>query len=352
MVLAAVLGGQGVGAQVRTEFQKAWPLWEREDTVEVVIIGDVMMHARQLEYDHRTFLEGIRGRLDGATMAVANMEFPLAGEPYSGYPRFAAPDAYAEYVRDCGVDVFLTANNHILDQGEMAALRTMDIYDNMEGVQYTGISQNDGNYPLVMALKGIRIALINFTYGTNLPSEEGFPKVNRMNREEVSKAIERAKMSKADFIVALPHWGEEYVLQHSREQEKWAVWLAESGVDAIVGAHPHVVQDSTVISTWDGRKVPVFYSIGNAVSNMSATNTRLELAVTLRFAHRRWDTPVMLPPKVEFLWCTLPGMLTDSYMTIPVREYEGRRGQWITPSDYDNMIRTLERVSASTGIKD
>lgn len=353
------LGASGIPsarAQFRAEFPPARSLWEREDTVEVMVIGDVMMHARQLQYDHSTFLEGIRDRLGKATVSVANMEFTLAGEPYSGYPCFSAPDAYAGYVRDCGVDVFLTANNHILDKGLAGLERTMEIYDGMDGIQYTGMSRDEDDeywsYPLILALKGIRIAFLNFTYGTNNPSRALWPKVNRMRKEDIREAIVRARERGADFIVALPHWGEEYVLRHSREQETMAGWLAENGVDAIVGAHPHVVQDSTVICAGDGRRVPVFYSVGNAVSNMSAVNTRLEMAVTLRFALRKWSRPQMLEPKVEFLWCTLPGTLTGGYMTIPVRDYLEKRSLWIQPSDYDNMERTLERVLSVTGIKD
>ena len=360
-VIAAVCAGMlagvlGAAAQFRTEFPPAQSLWDKEDTVEVMIIGDVMMHARQLQYDHTTFLEGIRGRLLNASVSVANMEFTLAGEPYTGYPCFSAPDSYAEYVRDCGVDVFLMANNHILDKGLPGVERTLDVYEGMEGIYHTGVFRDEDAqerlYPLILAVDGIRIAFVNFTYGTNNPSREEWPKVSRMRRDDIQDAVRRARWKGADFIVALPHWGEEYVLGHNREQEKMAQWLAESGVDAIVGAHPHVVQDSTVIRTSDGRKVPVFYSVGNAVSNMSATNTRLEMAVTLRFAHRPWSVPQMLEPRVELLWCTLPGTLTDSYMTIPVREYEGRPELWKQRPDYDNMMRTLERVLSATGIKD
>ena len=82
----------------------------------------------------------------------------------------------------------------------------------------------------------------------------------------------------ADFVIALPHWGTEYRLRHDADQGSWAEWLAAEGVDAVVGAHPHVVQDTTHI-----RGVPVIYSLGNTVSNMSAPNTRIGLLATLRF---------------------------------------------------------------------
>lgn len=111
------------------------PLGGQPDTLTIVLIGDVMMHARQLDYDCRTFLEPIRSRLEAADIAIANMEFTLAGAPYSGYPAFSAPDAYADYVADCGVDVFLMANNHILDKGRTGLQRTMGKYRAMDRIR-------------------------------------------------------------------------------------------------------------------------------------------------------------------------------------------------------------------------
>ncbi len=334
----------------RQKFINTRPFRQRQDTVSVVFIGDVMMHARQLEYDYTTFLEPIRERLEDADLAVANMEFTLAGEPYSGYPSFSAPDGFAQYVADCGVDVFLTANNHILDKGRDGAMRTIGVYRGMKDIQFTGIAEDasadTASYPLIVPVRGIRVALVNFTYGTNASVSQPWPKVNRMRLTDIYDAIDRADARGADFIVAVPHWGAEYQLRHSGQQEQLAEAMAARGVDAIVGTHPHVVQDSTMIGD-----APVFYSLGNAVSNMSARNTRLELMVTLRLVRESDGSCRMLSPVSEFLWCTLPGTLTDSYATIAVKDYIGKRDLWKNPSDYDNMIETYNRVKVETGIE-
>ncbi len=110
-------------------------------------------------------------------------------------------------------------------------------------------------------------------------------------------------------------------LIHDATQDSWARWLVSKGVDVIVGGHPHVVQDTTHI-----KGVPVIYSLGNAISNMSIINSRLGLAATLRFVH----DPVtgekrMLEPELKFLWCTLPDgtvpafliPLSDTSITLP-----------------------------------
>ena len=58
----------------------------------------------------------------------------------------------------------------------------------------------------------------------------------------------------------------------------------------------------------------------------------------------------MLPLRLRWMWCTLPGKLTDSYATVFVDEWLGRRDLWKDPSDYDNMTESLERVRKITGI--
>ena len=323
------------------------------DTVSLFIIGDVMMHTPQLNKDHRMFLRHIAPEMQKADFAVANMEFPLGGPPYTGYPAFSAPDYMLEYLAECGTDVILTANNHIFDKGRKGLERTLaHLHTVNDSIRFTGIYSNQEESlslnPLILQKDDLKIALINFTYGLNGGAQEGLPNVNYMDKDSISLYIERAKSRNADFIVALPHWGDEYVLKHNKVQENWAEWLAGQGVDAIVGSHPHVVQDTSHING-----TAVVYSMGNAVSNMSAENTRLELAVVLRFVNNRWaKTKTMLEPELRFLWCTRPGTLTDSYATIFVKDWTDRRSEWKSPSDYDNMMETYERVKVLTGVED
>lgn len=304
-----------------------------------------MMHTRQLQYDHSLFLEDLKPLLSDADLAIANAEFTLAGPPFTGYPAFSAPDGYLSSILDAGVDVLLTANNHILDKGSEGLERTLKQYGRFTG---SGLDETQylHNNPLIVPVKGIRIALVNFTYGTNLGARHEYPRVSRMNKEEIARQMKRAREN-ADFVIALPHWGEEYVLTHNASQQEWAEWLVDQGADAIIGAHPHVVQDTTHI-----KGVPVVYSLGNAVSNMSAPNTRLELAVTLQLVkHKGSGEKALDGPGLHFLWCTLPGKKTDGFRTVVVEEQLGRRDDWRDKTDYDNMTETLSRVKKVTGIE-
>lgn len=368
--------------QPEQRFMEEWkrnpprPL-QTADTAVLVFIGDVMLHTRQMEnsherylrkggsapasdheaYDFSPYLEDIRDSIMAADVTVANMEFTLGGPPFTGYPSFSAPDSYARYMAECGVDVFLTANNHICDKGQKGFGRTLRKYREMEkshGIKTAG--SHDTECPgstgiLYVRAKGIKIAILNFTYGTNVPAGKRY-KAYMTSISDMEHAMGQAKAGKADLIIALPHWGNEYTLRHSKSQEETAEWLAENGADIIIGSHPHVVQDCDTIVTAGGRKVPVIYSLGNIISNMSAPDTQLGLMLTVRVAIHPDGATEILRPEYRFTWCSLPGRLTDSHKTVFVRDYIGRQDAWQSSYEWLKMKRTYFRVRRETGIED
>lgn len=349
-------------------FDNVLPLY-RQDTVTIRFIGDVMMHSKQIEsahrkdgsYDFSEWFRHIRKALSSADISVANMEFSLGGEPYSGYPAFSAPDNIAQQVAEDGTDLFLAANNHIYDRGHAGAERTLEQYRmtaDTFGTVYTGLAsdsdEQERTWPVIMTAKGIRIAFLNFTYGTNGGRREGWPKVCYMSdRKTISEAIGRARTKNADILIALPHWGNEYELTHSEDQEEVARWLAEEGVDMIIGTHPHVVQDTASVegNSHYGR-TQIAYSLGNAVSNMSAANTQLELMVTARIVRHFNGDIEILPNELTFLWCSRPGGYNGSYTVLPVVENMSGKAEWQNPYDHENMVRTYRRVLEKTGIEE
>ena len=323
-----------------------WPLrsdWfpERRDTVSLFIVGDIMSHravSRSAEvHGFGSFFKHISDRVEKADLAIGNMEFPLAGKPYTGYPSFSGPDAYPRYLSDIGFDVFLLANNHILDKASAGIRRTIDVMER-EGWTYTGVAADARAdtllNPLMLHVRGLRIAIVNFTYGTNTGPSSRWPKVNYMQKASILPMLERAR--EADLVLVFPHWGTEYRLRHDAAQEEMARWLVANGADAVIGAHPHVIQDVQYI---DG--VPVVYSLGNALSNQNDLTARLELALTLRCVRDEDGKARLLEPSFEYLWCTKPGMVEDSYSTVPVTLPETL---WRDKTDYKNMQSTYRKV--------
>lgn len=316
-----------------------WTCPVRTDTLSFYVVGDVLAHGRVVQsaavHGYSDFFKHVEGDIRRADVAICNLEFPLAGKPYTGYPVFSGPESYAGYLSDVGFDVLLTANNHMLDKGNQGLSRTIGQLEDLS-ILYTGVAASEKAdtllNPLILPVKGLRVALVNFTYGTNLGASARWPKVQRMSREALAPVMARAR-AKADLILVFPHWGVEYETRHNAQQEDLARWLISQGADAIIGSHPHVVQDMQWI---DG--VPVYYSLGNALSNQNDHIARLEGALTLRYVLRFGEAPEMLPPRLDLLWCTKPGMVENSYAAVPV---ELPASFWQDPQDYQIMASTL-----------
>ena len=346
-VVAWTAAAQRLPDRSRTPaFETLWPLKfdylkPKPDTVSLFFVGDVMSHRAVSksaeEHGYDSFFKHLADRIAGADLAVGNMEFPLAGKPYSGYPAFSGPDEYAQYLADVGFDVLLAANNHILDKGTEGLRRTIRVLER-RGFTYTGIAEDAKAdtllNPLMLHVRELRIAIVNFTYGTNVGPWDPWPKVNYMRKKDILPMLERAR--KADLVLVIPHWGTEYQLHHDSQQEEMARWLVENGADVVVGAHPHVIQDVQ----WIG-EAPVVYSLGNALSNQNDLNSRLELALTLRVVLEEDQAPRLLEPSFEYLWCTKPGMLEDSYSAVPVTLPDSL---WRDKTDYKNMQSTYRKI--------
>lgn len=340
-----------------------------QDTLSLCFMGDVMVHSRQIEYarqkdstyDFSSCFSQTHKQLQQADIAVANMEFTLAGKPYTGYPQFSAPDEMISQLAADGFDVLLAANNHIYDKGAEGTARTHQMLKKAQekyGILFCGLAgskeERDSTTPLIIKKEGFTIALINFTYGTNLGAQSHWPKTNYESEKEMLKAaFEKAREEGAEIIIALPHWGEEYVLHHSERQEQTARWLVENGADIIIGSHPHVVQDfGTIRQDKDSTEVPVAYSLGNAVSNMSAANTQIGLIATVRVARSQDGTAKILPVVFTYTWCSRPGGYNNSYTVIPVKENLETRSLWVGEWEYDKMKRTYYHILQETGIPD
>lgn len=349
-----------------TEFRQVNPIF-RDDTVTIRFLGDIMMHQSQItnayrgsSHDFSSYFRFISKDLEEADLTLANMEFALGGEPYSGYPAFSAPDEIVGYSARCGIDIFLLANNHIYDKGMAGASRTISLYKDAEeefGTRHIGLAENEDeqseNHPYMTAVKGIRFAFINATYATNGGTRSGWPAVNYLNDTEgMLLALETARKKHSDITIVLPHWGVEYHLIHSALQEQRANMYADNGADMIIGAHPHVIQDTSSISTGRYGKVPVVYSLGNTISNMSAANTQLGMMATARIVRSGNGDIKPMPLELTFLWCSRPGGFSEeSYIVIPVEEFIGRRDEWAGKWDYDNMVRTYRKVLKETGME-
>lgn len=244
--------------------------------------GDLMQHESQLnaarlpngKYSYSPGYEYIRHDISKSDIAVANLETVIGDSRYGGYPSFCAPDSFLYAAKQAGFDVMLFANNHCLDRGKRGALRTLHMMDSL-GIIHCGVyrdsTDRNRRYPLLITKNNFRIAILNYTYGTNGINAPQPLIVNYIDKETIAKDIEKAKSMHPDAIIACMHWGEEYVSLPPEYIKELTDRLLEQGIDHIIGGHPHVLQPMEIRrDPTTPAKHAVVYSLGNLVSGMYA----------------------------------------------------------------------------------
>lgn len=258
--------------------------YDYSDTITYIFAGDIMGHMPQIKaayvlqgdsFNFRPSYQFIKPYINDADLAVGNLEVPLAGKPYSGYPNFSSPEALVEGPLYAGFDVLLMANNHAADKNAIGIKKTIDILNKKS--KYTGAflnqTQRDSVYPLIVNVKGLKTAILNCTYDTNNNIVPQPFIVNLIDTAQIRQDVLTAKQKGAEFIIITIHWGTEYKTNSNKEQEMLASFFAKIGIDLVIGSHPHVVENFDYAYKPDSTKVPVFYSLGNMISNQTKRNT-------------------------------------------------------------------------------
>ena len=256
-----------------------------DNSFTVIMVGDILLHdgiekcAKQEDgsYDFSEIFRHTRNVIEEADLAIVNEEVIIGGEELrvSGYPSFNAPYEIADELAETGFDVICHATNHALDRGKAGIENCLSYWEkNHPDVKTVGIytDKSDSEDICIYEKDGYKIAVLNYTYGTNgIPLPGGMPyAVSLLTEKKVKADLARAE-KEADLTVVCPHWGTEYVLGTTDMQKKWAKLFADNGADLIIGTHPHVIEPVEVIDTGDGAHVPVYYSLGNFVNWTSGT---------------------------------------------------------------------------------
>lgn len=265
-------------------------------------VGDVLLHGpfqRWAAAQPEGFFAAmapVQDLLQGADVTVANLEGPAAaniagstgrevaapatrydGAVYDGYPLFNYHPSIIGDLQRLGVDVLQTANNHALDRGSLGVDRTLAAMDAAR-MPHTGTRPSTAraagyrwstSYTVRRDGHAYKFAFIACTFSTNgLPDRRAQVLHCYDQRAELLAQVRalRADRSNAAVIV-MPHWGIEYQPRPAAQEVALAQDMAEAGATAIIGTHPHVVQPEAMLTTRDGRTVPVVYSLGNFVSN-------------------------------------------------------------------------------------
>lgn len=259
---------------------------EAASEVTLIMVGDILLHTPVAEsgvqrdgtYDFTALFANVKDEIAAADLALVNQEVIIGGEALgiTGYPSFNAPYELGDALVEAGFDVVLHATNHTLDKGKKGVTNCLSFWaEQYPHIAVLGINESqeaqDHNI-FVYEQDGIRVAILNYTYGTNgIPMPSGMPyTVNLLEEKKVAADIAKAK-TMSDFIIVCPHWGTEYQLTPSAEQARWTQIFLENGVDLVIGTHPHVIEPVEWVRDGNGNEMLVYYSLGNFVNWTSSS---------------------------------------------------------------------------------
>lgn len=351
-----------------------------EATVKIGAVGDILIHSPIFRsvynsdtdsYDFNDIFKYVNKYYSSYDCMVADLEQPIAGKEfgYSGFPCFNAPDSIADALKNNGVDLLLTANNHCYDQGKTGFLNTMSKLEEKQ-IDFIGSRQEASKPYIIKDLSGIKVGMINYTYETTPLSDTKYINGIPMDKSTTSllNSFDYNKLDEfytefqnnmnsmyddgADVIIAFMHWGDEYNLSANDYQKKMAQKLCDFGVDAIIGGHTHCIEPTDLLySEISGKQTPIIYSTGNQLSNQrketlsefSYDKPYFEDGVIYELSFTRKSDGSVILSDVSYTatWCNLFG---SNYRIIPLDSDGNYKTQFSSLGRTGEMTNSLNRT--------
>lgn len=282
----------------------ALPTWT------LVCGGDLMLNG--ISPKSNPFAKEVRAAFASADVAYANLEIPLTNQgkptPFKSAKEvkartqfiLRADPRHMPNVASCGFDLLSLGNNHAMDYGFEAAKEGQSALRKL-GIESCGIGTNslDARTPAVFrAANGVRVALISYLAfvtegamakcGAAKPEKPGVNALIGPNPKRLSAEIAAAR-KRADVVLVALHWGIERTKNPTPFQINLAHSWIDAGADAVLGAHPHVLQGTQI---YKGK--PILYSLGNLISPLPAQTALYRLT----FAGTKFQGMEILPATI------------------------------------------------------
>ena len=254
--------------------------------------------------------------LNAFDIFMLNNEFTYSdrGEPMENKAyTFRAKPERVGVLKSLGTDIVLLANNHVFDYGEDAFLDTLNVLSDA-GISYVGAGKNleEACEPVYYEYEGVRIAYVAATraekYKMTPQAGEDTPGVLRCYDEELFLQVISEAAANADYVVASVHFGTEYENEVNESQRELAYAMIDSGADAVIGSHAHVIQGMEFY-----KDKPIIYNLGNFWFNKKDLySCVVELSLTVSPAGEGAEAGAKVELKtLRFLPCTQYGMYTN-----------------------------------------
>ena len=315
-------------------------------------------------YNYTDVFMDVAPVLADADLTVLNFEGNLYGAPY-GTESASAPQAMVEALKAAGVDMLQVANSYTIANGIIGMKQTLDAVRSAGMEPLGAYASNEefdksGGYTMVN-VKGVRVALVAFTKGmgslglpagsekcVNLLYTDYASSYQKVNTEGITAVLDAVNAQKPDITIALLHWGSEFNAVISDTQQQIVELMQSLGVDAIVGTHPHYVQQ--VVFDEAGGTV-IAYSLGDFYGSGEKSGTYYSVLLNLEVTrdNRTGETKITdcSHTPIYLLTPDRDGEpLRLMRMEAAIESYEGNHINKITAVAYENMVYALKRANS------
>lgn len=299
-----------------------------------------------------------------ADAAMLNFEGILTGEPY-GSSQNSAPLALVDALDKAGVDILQMANSYAISGGLNGLKSTLQGIRN-SGMEPVGAFSDSAEFEksqgfLLWDIEGIRVAVVAFTKGmdgmglptgsehcVNVLYKDYTSTYQTVDTEGITRILRSVAAEKPDLTIALLHWGSEFNDQISTTQEEIRDLMYEQGVDAIIGTHPHYVQQMS-LNMETGNFIA--YSLGDFLGDGERAGSNysvlLDLEITKSAATGETKitgysyTPIFLLDETES-----GGGMRILRIREAMAAYENGFVGRVSEDTYNAMAHALERIEA------
>lgn len=313
-------------------------------------------------YDYtNTFLDVVP-LLGDADLTAVNLEGIVCGAPYGGENR-STPQPLLNALAAAGVDIVQTANSYTIKKGISSLSTTLRSIE-LAGMDPVGSFadkaeyRKSGGYNLY-TVQGIKVAVVAFTKGmdsmtlpagseqcVNLLYTDYSSTYRKVDTQGITKLLRAVAEEKPDVTIALLHWGSEYNDRHSDSQDEIRKLMLAEGVDAIIGTHPHYLQEMVFD---ESAGTFVAYSLGDFFGDGDKAGTEYSVVLDLEITKNNVTgktkitgyryTPIFTAKDSQ-------GLLRVLRMDQAIAAYESGHIERVTQAEYDAMVYALKRIQA------
>jgi len=352
---------------------------EIDNSVSIGFIGDLILLENQvnnyyngLEYDFNDMFKYTTKYFNEVDYMIGVLEGPVDdGKEYSigNYDdnkklKLNYPSKFIESIKNNGIDLVTTANNHLLDNNLDSMFNTINNLNkiNLDYVgSYKTKEDNYKNRRKIINIKNLKIGILSYTYGINNYTEDEIienysyysnylchstSRYYNKIKKQVEEDFRYLKNNKVDYIIVIPHYGTQFSSTEDSYQKLWNKIFIKNGANVILGSHSHHVQPIR----YENNAV-IINSVGNFVNSYTKHNGDISMMIKVYLSKEKTKiTNVSVIPLLAVK------NNDNAYYSVPIYEAINNKAlSEVKKQYYDRIIyanKLVTKVSMNANVKE